>query len=65
MEDVSPELHNWTLMTSRFQLRQVLSNLNVSENDLQLYIIRTSDPMDQNRQNVIRDYALDPVEVNT
>lgn len=43
MPDVSPEIQNWTLMTSRVQLRQIMSNLNFPESILQPYIVRRSE----------------------
>lgn len=65
MQDVSPELQSWTLRTSRYQLRQVLSNLNIPENELQTYIVLTTDPILQNRPNIVAsEYIPAPEEVS-
>lgn len=55
MADVPQEIQNWTLVTSRVHLRQVMSNLSVPESVLQPYIVRRSEaslPSVVNRSDV-------------
>ncbi|XP_018580281.1 large proline-rich protein bag6 isoform X2 [Anoplophora glabripennis] len=55
MADVPQEIQNWTLVTSRVHLRQVMSNLSVPESVLQPYIVRRSEnslPSVVNRNDV-------------
>lgn len=62
MLDVMPELRSWTMMTSRYHLRQVISNLNIPDTELQQYIVLKTDTQSSvpNRQN---EYIPEPVEV--
>ncbi|KAJ8919800.1 hypothetical protein NQ315_006329 [Exocentrus adspersus] len=55
MTDVPQEIQNWTLMTSRMHLRQVMSGLSVPESVLQPYLVRKSQaslPSAVNRSDV-------------
>ncbi|CAG9833714.1 unnamed protein product [Diabrotica balteata] len=57
MRDVPQHVQNWTLMTSRVRLRQILSNLNIPESVLQPYIVHRPmtpilEPMVENETEV-------------
>ncbi|XP_050511249.1 large proline-rich protein BAG6 isoform X13 [Diabrotica virgifera virgifera] len=57
MRDVPQYVQNWTLMTSRVRLRQILSNLNIPESLLQPYIVHRPmtpilEPMVENETEV-------------
>ncbi|CAH1106518.1 unnamed protein product [Psylliodes chrysocephalus] len=39
LRDIPQDIQNWTLMTSRVQFRQILSNLSIPESILQPYIV--------------------------
>lgn len=45
MQGFPNDIRQWTAMTSRIQLRQVISNLSVPQSILQPYIVRKADPI--------------------
>lgn len=65
MQDVPQEIQNWTVMTSRIRLRQVLGNLNVPESAIQPYIIFQQETVSIPRPSIIvNNIARPEVEVS-
>lgn len=66
MQDVPPEIQNWTLMTSRIHLRQILSHLNIPENIIQPFVMYRQEnvPLVQSRPTIVNNYVPPEVEVS-